>query len=100
MRLATIVEDGHAAVGFVSTNRFLELELPHAWRPTMRDLAAFSSDELRAIDDWADQQPSAAWRSLDGMDLGPAVMDPGAIYTVGLNYDGPGAASRPQRPLV
>jgi 2,4-didehydro-3-deoxy-L-rhamnonate hydrolase len=26
--------------------------------------------------------------------------DPGAIYTIGLNYDGPGAAPRPQRPLV
>ena len=25
---------------------------------------------------------------------------PGAIYTVGLNYDGPGAAARPERPLV
>ncbi len=26
--------------------------------------------------------------------------DPGAIYTIGLNYDGPGAAPRPERPLV
>ena len=25
---------------------------------------------------------------------------PGAIYTVGLNYDGPGAAPRPERPLI
>ena len=29
-----------------------------------------------------------------------AVSRPGAIYTVGLNYDGPGAAPRPQRPLI
>jgi 2-keto-4-pentenoate hydratase/2-oxohepta-3-ene-1,7-dioic acid hydratase in catechol pathway len=29
-----------------------------------------------------------------------AVSKPGAIYTVGLNYDGPGAASRPERPLI
>ena len=29
-----------------------------------------------------------------------AVSKPGAIYTVGLNYDGPGAAPRPQRPLI
>ena len=28
------------------------------------------------------------------------VSRPGAIYTVGLNYDGPGAAPRPERPLV
>jgi 2-keto-4-pentenoate hydratase/2-oxohepta-3-ene-1,7-dioic acid hydratase in catechol pathway len=26
--------------------------------------------------------------------------EPGAIYTIGLNYDGPGAAPRPERPLV
>jgi 2-keto-4-pentenoate hydratase/2-oxohepta-3-ene-1,7-dioic acid hydratase in catechol pathway len=29
-----------------------------------------------------------------------AVSKPGAIYTVGLNYDGPGASPRPQRPLI
>jgi 2-keto-4-pentenoate hydratase/2-oxohepta-3-ene-1,7-dioic acid hydratase in catechol pathway len=28
------------------------------------------------------------------------VAKPGAIYTVGLNYDGPGAAPRPERPLI
>ena len=28
------------------------------------------------------------------------VPKPGAIYTVGLNYDGPGAAPRPDRPLI
>src|SRR5215207_1114198 len=29
-----------------------------------------------------------------------AVSRPGAIYTVGLNYDGAGAAPRPERPLI
>lgn len=29
-----------------------------------------------------------------------AVAKPGAIYTVGLNYDGPGTAPRPERPLI
>src|ERR671919_1304848 len=29
-----------------------------------------------------------------------AVSRPSAIYTVGLNYDGPGAAPRPPRPLI
>ena len=29
-----------------------------------------------------------------------AVAQPRAIYTVGLNYDGPGAAPRPERPLI
>ena len=28
------------------------------------------------------------------------VPEPGAIYTVGLNYDGAGAAPRPERPLI
>ena len=37
---------------------------------------------------------------LANVTLGPAVPDPGAIYTVGLNYDGPGAAPRPERPLI
>jgi len=29
-----------------------------------------------------------------------AVQKPGAIYAIGLNYDGPGAAPRPERPLI
>jgi 2-keto-4-pentenoate hydratase/2-oxohepta-3-ene-1,7-dioic acid hydratase in catechol pathway len=29
-----------------------------------------------------------------------AIAKPGAIYTVGLNYDGPGAPPRPERPLI
>jgi 2,4-didehydro-3-deoxy-L-rhamnonate hydrolase len=29
-----------------------------------------------------------------------AVARPGAIYTVGINYDGPGSAPRPERPLI
>ena len=98
MRLATIAEDGEASVVVViSDDRFVELELPHAWRPTMRELAVFSSDEMRAVDDWVDQQPSAAWRSFVGIKLGPAVKQPGGIYTVGLNYDGPGAVQNPTR---
>ena len=37
---------------------------------------------------------------LANVTLGPAIPDPGAIYTVGLNYDGPGASPRPERPLI
>ena len=54
-------------------------------------------DRLRA---WLDAQPAEAGRPLDAVTLGPAVPDPGAIYTVGLNYDGPGASPRPERPLI
>ena len=39
-------------------------------------------------------QPDAAYRSLDDVELGPAVPDPGAIYTVGAELPGPGRARR------
>ena len=42
------------------------------------------------------RSPPTPGRPLDDVELGPAVPDPGAIYTVGLNYDGAGrAAPRP-----
>jgi 2-keto-4-pentenoate hydratase/2-oxohepta-3-ene-1,7-dioic acid hydratase in catechol pathway len=44
--------------------------------------------------------PGAAGLPLTDVTLGPATPDPGAIYTVGLNYDGPGAAPLPERPLI
>jgi 2-keto-4-pentenoate hydratase/2-oxohepta-3-ene-1,7-dioic acid hydratase in catechol pathway len=44
--------------------------------------------------------PGAGGRPLADVSLGPAVPESGAIYTIGLNYDGPSAAARPERPLV
>ncbi|MGH2474650.1 MAG: fumarylacetoacetate hydrolase family protein, partial [Candidatus Limnocylindrales bacterium] len=55
---------------------------------------------LARLGAWLDAQPPGAGTQLSAVTLGPAVPDPGAIYTVGLNYDGPGAAPRPERPLI
>ena len=49
---------------------------------------------LGRVRDWATRQPERAWRPLEDIELGPAVPDPGAIYTIGLNYAAPGEAAR------
>ena len=56
------------------------------------------STQVRA---WADAQPERQLAPARVRHAGPAVPDPGAIYTVGHNYRAPGeAASRPDRPLI
>lgn len=95
MRLATMVHDGSLRVAVVRDER----AVPADPDLTMRGLAADPTAvaELRA---WTDRQPLEAGVPLPAVTLGPVVADPGAIYTIGLNYDGPGAAPRPERPLV
>jgi 2-keto-4-pentenoate hydratase/2-oxohepta-3-ene-1,7-dioic acid hydratase in catechol pathway len=66
--------------------------VPLADRLTMRDLAMGTGRPKRLS--------TRRRLSLARTQLGPAVPYPGAIYTVGLNYDGPGAAPRPERPLI
>lgn len=95
MRLATIDLGGALRVAVVRGDRVL----PAAPGLSMRGLAAdpLALDDIRA---WEAAQPPAAGIPLGDVTLGPAVPDPGAIYTVGLNYDGPGAAPRPAAPLI
>jgi 2-keto-4-pentenoate hydratase/2-oxohepta-3-ene-1,7-dioic acid hydratase in catechol pathway len=102
MRLATIVEDGQTRVALVRDRRLLLLEAPATGLDSMRGVAAAGGEGLGRIRDWALGQPERAWRSLGGVRLGPAVPDPGAIYTVGLNYHAPDepAGAGPARPLV
>jgi 2-keto-4-pentenoate hydratase/2-oxohepta-3-ene-1,7-dioic acid hydratase in catechol pathway len=102
MRFATIVEAGRASVGLVSNGRVLPLTLPDADLVTLRGIAASGSDALKRISQWAAEQPEHAYRSLDAVRLGPAVPDPGAIYTIGRNYRSVASADdeRPVRPLV
>jgi 2-keto-4-pentenoate hydratase/2-oxohepta-3-ene-1,7-dioic acid hydratase in catechol pathway len=107
MRLATIVEDGAPVAALVRDGRVLPLLGLGAGLDSVRAIAAAGADGLDRIQDWAERQPSGAYRSIEDVELGPAVPDPAAIYTIGLNYAAPGApapASAPgadaERPLV
>jgi hypothetical protein len=104
MRFATILEDGHLAVAVVRDGRVLPLTLPDAELRSIRGIAASGEDGLRRIGEWLEHQPDGAYRSIDDVELGPAVPDPGAIYTIGSNYATPtaaaGADARPPRPMV
>ena len=103
MWLATILEDGAPSVAVVSAGRMLPLAA--AGMAGMRDLAALGDEELVRLREWTARQPPGAWQTLDGVRLGPAVPDPGAIYAIGHNYRPPGVtaaadADRPARPLI
>jgi 2,4-didehydro-3-deoxy-L-rhamnonate hydrolase len=103
MRLATLLEDGHPSVAVVRDGRTLrvatgdpELDM------SVRAIAARGAEALGRIGTWVASQPHAAWHSLDDVVFGPAVPDPGAVYTVGANYRAAGEpdAGGPERPLV
>jgi ureidoglycolate lyase len=100
MRLATILDDGRPVVALVRDGRCLLLARGVA--ESMRALAGGGPAALRRVHDWAASRHGADWRVLDGVLLGPAIPDPGAIHTVGLNYGTPGEppGSGPERPLI
>ena len=102
MRFATIVENGHLSVALIRDQRLLPLTIPDAGLDSVRSIASSGAAGLQRIRDWVRRQPERMYRSMADLELGPAVPDPGAIYTIGLNYapagDVDGAA--PQRPLV
>ena len=105
MRLATIVDHGRPSAAVVVDDRCLPVATgARGLDPSVRAIAASGTAGLVRLQDWADRQPAAAYRSLADVELGPAVADPGAIYTVGLNYRTPGETGadvgRPVRPLI
>jgi 2-keto-4-pentenoate hydratase/2-oxohepta-3-ene-1,7-dioic acid hydratase in catechol pathway len=102
MRFATIVKDGRSTVALVRGRRLLPLAIADARLGSLRSIAASGADGLLRVREWVQRQPERAYRPLDDVELGPAVPDPGAIYTIGLNYPPPGEAedSGPQRPMV
>jgi 2-keto-4-pentenoate hydratase/2-oxohepta-3-ene-1,7-dioic acid hydratase in catechol pathway len=111
VRLATILEDGRATLAAVRDDRFLVIAVPDGRLASMRAIAAAGEGGLARIREWLARRPGDDWRSLDEVRLGPAIPDPGAIYTIGLNYRAPGAPAgadpdtdpdpdRPERPLV
>jgi len=102
MRFATIVDVGPPTVAVVREQRLLPLAIGEAGFDSMLSIAASGADGLARIGAWVDRQPDRAYRRLADVRLGPAVPDPGAIYTVGLNYPAPGGlddAGR-ERPLI
>jgi len=104
MRLATIVENGAPLAALVRDGRVLPLRIPDTGLNSVRGIAAGGAEGLVRIQDWARSQPDSMYPSIEDVELGPAVPDPGAIYAVGLNYTAPGATAAPtgvaERPLV
>jgi 2-keto-4-pentenoate hydratase/2-oxohepta-3-ene-1,7-dioic acid hydratase in catechol pathway len=101
MRLATILVEGRPQAAVVrDDDRVVLIDTRATGLAGIRAIAAGGPAALDRLQIWLDAQPAEAGRPLDAVTLGPAVRDPGAIYTVGLNYDGPGAAPRPERPLI
>lgn len=68
----------------------------------MREVAAHGIEGLAEIGEWVRRQPERVYRSTSEVQFGPAIPDPGAIYTIGLNYAAPGEPddARPERPMV
>jgi 2-keto-4-pentenoate hydratase/2-oxohepta-3-ene-1,7-dioic acid hydratase in catechol pathway len=102
MRFATIVEAGRTSVALVDSRGLLPLAIGDGRLESLRGIAASGDVGLQRISEWADRQPDAAYRAIEGVEFGPAVPDPGAIYTIGLNYAVPGEVDdgRPPRPMV
>jgi 2-keto-4-pentenoate hydratase/2-oxohepta-3-ene-1,7-dioic acid hydratase in catechol pathway len=98
MRLATIVGTSGQVAAVVRDDRCLPLT--HAGLTSVRAIARAGDEGVEAVGAFADAAAPEAWVPMAGLTLGPVVPDPGAIYTIGLNYDGPGASPRPERPLV
>jgi 2-keto-4-pentenoate hydratase/2-oxohepta-3-ene-1,7-dioic acid hydratase in catechol pathway len=99
MRFATLNENGKTRVAVVVDDRVLAL--PGLFR-SVRDICLGGRSTLVAVREWMDSQPPNAYEPLADISLAAALPDPGAIYTIGLNYKDPTApdASRPERPLV
>ncbi len=101
MRLTTIIVDGRARPAVVrDDDRVVPIDTRATGLAGIRAVAAGGPEALQRLETWLDGQPPDAGMPLSTVTLGPAVPDPGAIYTVGLNYDGPGAAPRPDAPLI
>jgi 2-keto-4-pentenoate hydratase/2-oxohepta-3-ene-1,7-dioic acid hydratase in catechol pathway len=99
MRFATLNENGKTRVAVVVDDRVLAL--PGLFR-SVRDIALGGKPTLAAVREWMDSQPPNAYYPLADASLAAALPDPGAIYTIGLNYDDPASpgAPKPGRPLV
>jgi 2-keto-4-pentenoate hydratase/2-oxohepta-3-ene-1,7-dioic acid hydratase in catechol pathway len=98
VRIATIIERGRRVVAMVDDDRVLPIDDGSS----VRDIAASGSAGLDRFRSWVAGRSDDRYRALSTVALGPAVVDPGAIYTIGLNYRSPGIADDepPPRPMV
>jgi 2-keto-4-pentenoate hydratase/2-oxohepta-3-ene-1,7-dioic acid hydratase in catechol pathway len=96
MRLATIIDQGRPRVGVVSGDQLVVLP---ALGGSMRQIVSRGIREVRG---WVRGLAESEYLPLHEFELGPAIPDPGAIYTIGLNYRDPGnnGDPGPERPLV
>ncbi len=101
MRLATVIIGDEPRVAVMRDDRCVPLD-PALGIGSIRELAAAGDEALEAARAWADRQRGAVGSPIAEFELGPAVPDAGAIYTIGLNYVAPDEppGSGPQRPLV
>jgi 2-keto-4-pentenoate hydratase/2-oxohepta-3-ene-1,7-dioic acid hydratase in catechol pathway len=101
MRLATISTDGGTRIAVVREGRVVPID-PGLGLHSVPEICARGRTALDRVAAWLDGQPPDAGLRLDSVTLGPAVPDPGAVYTVGRNYrsgDGPDGDA-PARPLI
>jgi hypothetical protein len=82
MRLATIVEAGRMRAALVRGDRLLPIAGPGDELESIRSIASGGFAAIEAIASWAEDQRDADWRRMRDVELGPAVPDPGAIYTI------------------
>ena len=102
MRLATIIREDEPVAALVEDGLVLPLLIDEPWLRNVRGIVWSGSDGVARVRSWAELADPSAYRGLDEVELGPAIPDPGAIYTIGLNYRTPGEAPGevPPRPLV
>jgi 2-keto-4-pentenoate hydratase/2-oxohepta-3-ene-1,7-dioic acid hydratase in catechol pathway len=102
MRLGTIIVDGRPRPVVVrDDDTVVQIDTRATGLAGIRAIAAGGPAALARLQAWLDHQPADAGLPLDTVTVGPAVPDPGAIYTVGENYAAPGEpAVPPARPLI
>jgi 2-keto-4-pentenoate hydratase/2-oxohepta-3-ene-1,7-dioic acid hydratase in catechol pathway len=84
MRLATIMEAGRPVVAVVDGERAIPLAI--GGLESMRSIAAGGPAALDEIGRWLRSAGARRSRALAEVEFAPAVPNPGAIYTIGLNY--------------
>jgi 2-keto-4-pentenoate hydratase/2-oxohepta-3-ene-1,7-dioic acid hydratase in catechol pathway len=101
-RLATVWNEYGRWTALVRGDRFVVLPDMDPELASLRTIAGGGPLRMQSAEGFADSESPDRWHALAGARLGPAVPDPGAIYTIGSNYraldEPPG--TRPDRPPV